>query len=456
MNALVAPFRENASRALAQARGLRTFASFAADQLAFLDALARTGGDVARFDMLGKSFVLVRHPEDVEAVLVKHAKQVGRDDYVKILERALGVGLLTSEGELWKRQRHLMAQAFVPKRIASYADAMVRVGEASLARWQEGAELDVHRETSRLAAEVVSEVLFGTSIEPADIAMVGEALEVLNEFFDNSPESLLPIPKWLPTPRNLRMNRAVANIDTLIYRIVGERRAAAPRDDFLGTLLAAQDDEGVRMSDAQLRDEAVTLFLAGHETTALALAYTLHLLARHPDVEGRLHAELESVLGGRAPTAADVKSLAYTECVLKEAMRLHPPAWTMGRAVLEPFEVRGHALQRGDQVLISQWVLHRDARWFPEPERFDPERFSPERAKAIPRYAYLPFGAGPRVCIGSHFAMMEATLLLALIVQRFRVEPLPGPPLAYAPSVTLRPKGQGLRVRLRGRGLTRC
>ncbi|MBM4359861.1 MAG: cytochrome P450 [Deltaproteobacteria bacterium] len=455
MNALLTPLREVASQATARVRGFGTFTNFAADQLDFLQRLAASSGDVARFEMLARSFVLVRHPDDVELILVKHAKCVGRDEYVRVLKRALGLGLLTSEGDLWKRQRHLMAQAFVPKRIASYAEVMVQVGEASLARFRDGDEVELHRETSRLAAEVVSEVLFGAGITPDEIAMVGESLEVLNDFFANSPESILSIPKWVPTPRNVRMNRAMARVDELIFRIVRERRAAVPREDFLGTLLAAQDDAGVRMSDAQLRDEAVTLFLAGHETTALALAYTLHLLARHPEVERLLLAELEAVLGPRAPTVADVKALPYLECVLKESMRLFPPAWTMGREVLEPFEVRGHTLRKGEQILISQWVMHHDERWFPDPEAFDPERFSPARAKSIPKYAYLPFGAGPRVCIGSHFAMLEATLLLALIVRRFHVELLPGQRLDFAPSVTLRPKGQGLRVRLRERQTAR-
>lgn len=441
-----------AGRALEFGRGLQTFAAFSRDQLGFLARLGDAGEEVVRFEMLGRVFYLVRHPEHVEAVLVEHARGMGRDDYVQVLERALGLGLLTSDGELWRRQRRLMAQAFVPKRIATYAEAMVRITDRALARFRDGAELELHREMARLAAEVVAEVLFGTSVDAREIAMVGESLDTLNEFFANTPEAVLRFPRWVPTPRNRRMNRAVERIDALIYRIVRERRLCEPRDDLLGTLLAAQDDDGVRMSDAQLRDEAVTLFLAGHETTALALSYALYLLGKHPEVAQRLQAELDAVLGGRAPTAADVKALPFTECVLKEAMRLYPPAWTMGREALEPLTLGGHAIPKGAQLLVSQWVLHRDPRWFPNPKVFDPERFGPERAKTIPRHAYLPFGAGPRVCIGSHFAMLEATLLLVRLLQRFVFELVPGQrPLDFAPSVTLRPRGHGLRARLRAR-----
>jgi cytochrome P450 len=273
----------------------------------------------------------------------------------------------------------------------------------------------------------------------------------VNAFFASSPEALLKIPARVPTPRNRRFAKAMRELDGLLFRIIAERRKAPPRDDLLGTLLAAQDDDGARMSDAQLRDEAITLFLAGHETTALALAHTLYLLARHPEIERKLHDELRTVLGDRLPTAADVRALPYTERVLKEAMRLYSPAWATGREVTEPVEIRGATMPRGAQVFLSQWVVHHDARWFPDPERFDPERFAPERIKALPRYAYFPFGGGPRICIGNHFAMMEATLMLALIVGRWQLALEPGQHLALAPSVTLRQRGPGLRVRLRAR-----
>jgi cytochrome P450 len=272
-------------------------------------------------------------------------------------------------------------------------------------------------------------------------------MEVVNEFFSGSPEAMLNIPKWVPTPRNVRMNRAVATLDRVVYDIIAQRREGQPRNDLLGTLLAARDDDGAGMSDGQLRDEVMTLFLAGHETTSLALAHALYLLSLNHAALRRLHDEISQVLQGRLPTADDVRSLPFTEWVLKETMRLYPPAWATGRETTEPYELRGHTIPVGSQLMSSQWIVHRDARWYPDPERFDPERWSPERAKDIPRYAYFPFGGGPRVCIGNHFAMMEATLLLAMIVQRFRVELLPGERLELAPAVTLRQKGEGLRVR---------
>lgn len=428
--------------------GVRNLARFARDQLGLLREMADRHGDVVLIRLLGRPFFLINHPDDVEAVLVKHARIMLRDEYVVILERALGKGLLTSDGELWKRQRKLMAQAFVPKRIHSYGAAMVRVTETSLRPWRDGDVVNLHAEMSRITMDVVADVLFGASVSRDEQRTVSESMEIINEFFANSPEAIVKLPAWVPTPRNRRVTRAVAAIDELIYRIIARRRAGEQRDDLLGTLLAAQDDEGTRMSDEQLRDEAITLFLAGHETTALTLAHTLYLLSKHPEVARALHAELESVLGGRAPTADDVRALPYTERVLKESMRLFPPAWTTGRECAEDVEIGGYHIPKGAQILTSQWVVHRDPRWFPNPEGFDPDRWTPERSKQIPRYAYFPFGGGPRVCIGNHFAMMEATLILAMVLQRWRVELLPGQTLELQPSVTLRQKGPGLRVRL--------
>ena len=436
--------------------GIRNLARFATNQLGFLRELAEKHGDVVHIRMLGGRWFLISNPEDIEALLVTNAKIMGRDDYSDVLSRALGMGLLTSEGELWKRQRRLMSQAFVPKRIQTYADAMVRVTEDALRPWRHGTEVNLHGEMSRVTMEVVAAVLFGASISPADGETVRSSMEVVNEFFANSPEAIFKIAEWIPTPRNVRMRRAVAKIDALIYRIIGARRASGEaRDDLLGTLLAAQDDDGAKMDDKQLRDEAVTLFLAGHETTALALAHTLFLLSMHPEVERKLHAEIVAVLGDRAPTAADVKTLVYTERVVKESMRLYPPAWTTGREALEDVTVRGHRIPKGAQILLSQWVVHRDARWFPNPEGFDPDRWLPERARTLPRFAYFPFGGGPRVCIGNHFAMMEATLILVLIVRRWQVDLVAGQRLELKPSVTLRQKGPGLRVRLTERAAKR-
>ncbi len=427
--------------------GARNLVRFVRGQLPWLQGLAAQHGDIVQMKMLGVWWFIISHPDDIERVLVKDARVMQRDAGIEIVRRVLGRGLLTSEGDLWKRQRKLMSQAFAPKRIADYATAMVRVGDVALGRWRDGATTNLHKEMSRLTMEVVADVLFGASMDAVDVADVGGAMEVANEFFSGSPEAMLRVPKWVPSPRNVRMNRAVATLDRVVYDIIARRRDGQPRSDLLGTLLAARDDDGVGMSDVQMRDEVMTLFLAGHETTSLALAHALYLLSSSPDIERRLHDEIHAVLGQRLPTADDARSLPFTEQVLKETMRLYPPAWATGRETTEPYEIRGHSIPVGSQIMASQWIVHRDARWYPDPERFDPDRWSPARAKEIPRYAYFPFGGGPRVCIGNHFAMMEATLLLAMIVQRFHIELLPNQKLELAPAVTLRQKGEGLLVR---------
>jgi len=289
--------------------GVRNLLRFVRGQLPWLTGLADKHGDLVRMKMLGTWWFIVSHPDDIERMLVKDARVMQRDAGIDIVRRVLGHGLLTSEGDLWKRQRKLMSQAFTPKRIADYATAMVRVGDVALRRWRDGATTNLHQEMSRLTMEVVADVLFGASMSTADVEAVGGAMEIANEFFSGSPEAMLKIPKWVPTPRNIRMNRAVATLDRVVYEIIAHRRAGEPKGDLLGTLLAARDDDGAGMSDGQLRDEVMTLFLAGHETTSLALAHALYLLSLNPAIERRLHDEIVSVLGGRLPTADDARSL---------------------------------------------------------------------------------------------------------------------------------------------------
>jgi cytochrome P450 len=432
--------------------GVRNTARFVSNPLTWLRNTADRYGDVVSLRLLGQAWCLISHPDDIERILVKEARIMKREDGIDIVRRVLGQGLLTSEGDLWKRQRKLMSQAFSPKRIQDYGSAMVRVADESLELWKSGEVTNLHEEMARTTMRVVADVLFGASMQAEDVETVGSSLEVLNEFFSGSPEALLRVPKWVPTPRNGRVNRAVATLDRVVSDIIARRRAGEQRNDLLGTLLAARDDDGSGMSDAQLRDEVLTLFLAGHETTSLTLSHTLYLLSKHPAIERQVYDEVTKVLGGRLPTADDVRALTFTDWVLKEAMRLYPPAWATGRENTEPFELRGQTIPVVTQLIASQWVVHRDARWLPNPEGFDPTRWAPERAKEVPRYAYFPFGGGPRVCIGNHFAMMEATLLLALIVQRFRVELVAGERLFLKPAVTLRQQGRGLQVRMVARG----
>ena len=428
--------------------GVRNILRFTTLQLRWLRQMADEHGDLVPVKMLGQQWFIVSHPEDIEKMLVKDARVMVRDRGIDIVRRVLGNGLLTSEGDLWKRQRKLMAQAFTPKRIHDYGAAMVRVADVALARWNNGSTINLHREMARVTIEVVADVLFGAGMSTEDVEAVAGAIETANEYFSGSPEAMLKLPKWLPTPRNVRTNRAVETLDRVVLDIIARRRAGAPREDLLGTLLAARDDDGLGMEDVQLRDEVMTLFLAGHETTSLALSHALYLLSKHPDVTRRLHEEVTRVLGDRLPTADDARALTFTDWVIKETMRLYPPAWATGRETTETYALRGVTIPKGAQLVCSQWIVHRDARWFPNPEGFDPDRWSPARAKDIPRFAYFPFGGGPRVCIGNHFAMLEATLLLALVVQRFRVELVAGQRLELAPAVTLRQKGPGLLVRI--------
>lgn len=419
---------------------MRNLVRFVRDQLGFLREMTDRHGDVVEMRMLGRPWILVNHPDDVERVLVKEHAKLERDEYASVLERALGKGLLTSDGELWKRQRRLAARAFTPKRIRGYGDRMVEVTAAGLDRWRDGEVIDLHAEMSRVTMEVVADALFGVGVSPRDVDTVRDSMEEINAFFANSPEALMRLPPRVPTPRNRRMSAAIAAIDALLFRIIEERRRdPEERDDLLGALLAARDDDGSAMDDAQLRDECVTLFLAGHETTALALAHVFFLLSKHPAVGRRMQAEIDGALGGRRARSDDAKALPYTRQVIEEAMRLYPPAWITGRAVAEPITLRGREIPVGAQLVVSQWIVHRDPRWWDDPEGFDPDRFAPGAAKERPRFAYFPFGGGPRVCIGNHFAMLEAILLTATIAQRYRLDLVPGERLEFDPSVTLRP-----------------
>lgn len=432
--------------------GLRSVARFVRRPLAFLQSLAEKHGDVVDLPMLGKPWTFLFHPDDVESLLVANASELVRDDYAQVLKRALGEGLLTSDGELWKRQRRLTATAFTPKRIRDYADAMARVTASGLTRWKDGQRVYLHEEMSHLTLEVVADVLFGASISQEDFETVKEAMEVFNVLFAQSPETVLRIPTWVPTPLHLATRRVTAKLDALIARIIETRRRSGERrNDVLDALIGATDEDGSKMDDKQLRDEVVTLFLAGHETTALALTHALYLLGKHPEVKRRLLAEIDQVVGTRLPTQADVPRLVYTERVIKESMRLYPPAWLTGREVARDITIGKHRLPAKTQVLVSQWIVHRDPRWWPSPEAFDPDRFDPEVVKTRPRFAYFPFGGGPRICVGNHFAMMEAVLMLAITMQRHDVELMPFEELRFAPSVTLRPEGRGLRAVLRDR-----
>lgn len=419
------------------------------DPLNYFTGLARKYGDIAGLRIFNFRLYLINHPDYIEDVLVNHPRKFIKGRVLQANRRVFGKGLLTSEGDFWLRQRRLAQPAFHRARIAGYASTMVEYTERLLHEWQDGEERDIHKEMMRLTMQIVGKTLFDGDVE-RDAQEVGKSLELLLELGANFRRTLL-VPHWLPTPTNIRQERAIRQIEKVLYRIIAEKRASG-RDagDLLSMLLAAQDEDGSRMTDQQLRDETITLFLAGHETTANTLSWTWWLLAQNPAVEARLHAELSEVLAGNAPSLDDLPKLVYTNHVITESLRLYPPAWGTARTAIEDHEIAGYPVPKGSGVSFAQWTVHRDPRWYDAPEEFRPERWEGDLLKRIPKFAYFPFGGGPRQCIGNSFALMEAALILATVAQRFRFRLVEGHPVVPLASITLRPR-HGIRVVLESR-----
>jgi len=425
---------------------LGSLRDFQRDQLAFYSSCARDYGDVVATRFGPLRVLLLYHPDAIEEVLVARNRDFVKSPGVRLLRPLLGDGLLLSEGSVWLRQRRLVQPAFHRQRLAGYGEIMTTYTERRLVDWKDSQVIDVHAEMMALTLQIVGKTLFDADVSDQTVA-VGHAANVLMELFGARLRSFRLLPDWVPTPANLRSGRAIRRLDEVVYRMIAARRSSGEdRGDLLSILLHAQDaDHGTRMTDRQVRDEAMTLFMAGHETTAVALSWTWYLLARHPEVEARLAEELSTVLAGRAPTLADLPKLTYAERVVTESMRLYPPAFVMGRQATRATEVAGHPVARNVIVIMPTWVVHRDPRWFDEPEVFRPERWADERARSLPRYAYFPFGGGPRRCIGNSFATMEAVLVLATIAQRFSLTLVPGQRVTPATHVTLRPE-PGIRM----------
>jgi cytochrome P450 len=420
---------------------LGSLPEFARDIHGFFTSCVRDYGDFVHFRLTGNEAFLLQHSEDIEVVLLtQRANFIKHTFFWKHVTAFFGSGLLTSEGEFWLRQRRLAAPAFHPERIAAYGSVMASYADRLVAPWREGELRDLHRDTMRVTMEIVAKTLFDVDVE--------EEVEEVERAFDRVIREIakrfrrpVRIPDAVPTPGNLRYRRGVALLDRLVERVLAERRERpGDRGDLLSMLMAARDDEGRPMSDRQLRDELVTLFLAGHETTAIALSWTLFLLARHPEAEARLAAEVMGAVGERLPSASDLPRLPFTEAVVKESLRLYPPAHVIGREAIADCEIGGWRVPARATVYFSPWVLHRDSRWFPDPESFRPQRWLDGSAASLPKYAFIPFGGGPRVCIGERFAMMEAVLLLATILRRVRLEMAGPDPTPFA-SITLRPEG---------------
>jgi cytochrome P450 len=423
------------------------------DPLKYFTGIMREYGDLVGLRIFNFRILLLNHPDHIEDVLVNHPRKFIKGRVLQANKRVFGRGLLTSEGDFWLRQRRLAQPAFHRARIAGYASTMVEYTERLLHEWQDGEERDIHKEMMRLTLHIVGKTLFDADVE-RDAQDIGKSMELLLEFGADFRRTLF-VPQWLPTPTNIRVERAIRQIEKVLYRMIAEKRASG-RDagDLLSMLLAAQDEDGSRMTDKQLRDEAITLFLAGHETTANTLSWTWWLLAQNPAVEAKLHAELRSVLAGRAPSLDDLPKLVYTNHIITESMRLYPPAWGTARTAIEDHEIAGYAVPKGSGVSFAQWTVHRDARWYDAPEEFRPERWEGDLLKRLPRFAYFPFGGGPRQCIGNAFALMEAALILATIAQQYRFRLVEGHPVVPLASITLRPR-HGIRVVMESRAMSR-
>jgi len=419
------------------------------DPLKYFTEIIREYGDIVGFRIFNFRILLINHPDHIEDVLVNHPRKFIKGRVLQANKRVFGRGLLTSEGDFWLRQRRLAQPAFHRARIAGYASTMVEYTERLLHQWQDGEERDIHKEMMRLTLQIVGKTLFDADVE-RDAQDIGKSMELLLELGADFRRTLL-IPQWLPTPTNIRLERAIRQIEKVLYRMIAEKRSSG-RDagDLLSMLLAAQDEDGSRMTDKQLRDEAITLFLAGHETTANTLSWTWWLLAQNPAVEAKLHAELRTVLAGRAPSLDDLPKLIYTNHIITESMRLYPPAWGTARTAIEDHEIAGYAVPKGSGVSFAQWTVHRDARWYDAPDEFRPERWEGDLLKRIPRFAYFPFGGGPRQCIGNTFALMETALILATIARQFRFRLVEGHPVVPLASITLRPR-HGIRVVMESR-----
>ena len=412
------------------------------DPLVFFSNLAQQYGDLAYLRMGGEHLFVASNPAVIKDVLVTHNPNFHKSRGLERMKILLGEGLLTSEDAFHLRQRRLMQPAFHRERIAAYASTMVAYADRVRRGWTPGSTLDVAFEMSRLTLLIVGKTLFDADVE-AQARDVGEAMSgLMNSFWT----LMLPFGETLqrlPIPHLRRGREARERLDAIIYGMIRERRAnLGDRGDLLSMLLMAQDDQdrGRGMTDRQIRDEAMTIFLAGHETTANALTWTWYLLSQSPEVERRLHEEIDRVLEGRLPGVADVDRLPYTTRVVTESMRLYPPAWLVGRRAVNEYSIGPYYVPPRSIIIMSQWIVHRDPRYYAEPDRFEPDRWTSEFKAALPRFAYFPFGGGPRQCIGESFAWMELVLLVATLAQQWTFELVAGHPVAPQAAVTLRPK----------------
>ena len=415
----------------------------ASNPILLFEYLIKTYGAVSHYRLAHNHIVFINDPEYIREILINQAPLFIKERTQRRMKILLGEGLITSDGETHMRQRRIAAPAFHRQRIAAYGEMMTTRAITMREEWVEGKEIDIVAEMMRLALQVVARTIFDTDVTE-DVQTINNEVNAIMKLYN----FLIALPRaeallHLPIPGLMRFKRARRHLDAVVHRMIDERRRSGEdRGDLLSMLLASRDEEGdqSRLTDEQVRDEVTTIFLAGYETVANALAWTWLLLAENPEAEAKLHAELDAVLDGRPPTLADVPALQYTEMVLAESMRLYPPAWAMGRQSTAPIELGPWRLPAGTYFFFSQYIMQRTEEYFPDPLRFDPERFTPEAKAMRPKFAYFPFGGGSRQCIGESFAWMEAILLTATLAQHWRLRLVPGQRIEVQPKITLRPK----------------
>ena len=424
--------------------------SLSGNALPFLLASAADYGDLIPLRFFGKRILFVNHPDHIAHVLATCHRQVVKGISRRSDHILLGDGISLSEGNVWRRERRLIQSAFYRERLAAYGADVVALTERTREGWCDGETRDLEVELTKLTMEIVGKTLFGIDAgDNAELATAVSHAMACRAARVKSPQMLLP--DRFPAPTTLRLRQARRRLDAIVQRrIDARRRAADDRDDLLALLLKARDEDGRALSDQQVRDEVVTIFVGGHETVADLLAWTWYLLSQHPEVEASLLAELDATLGGQLPTVADLSRLPYAGMVVSEVLRLYPPASVLTREVITDFAIDGYRVVPGTEIVMSPWVMHRDPRYFADPEAFRPERWADGLASRLPRYAYFPFGGGPRLCIGKAFATMEAMLVLATVVPRVHLALLPGQRVEAEEIPTLHPK-DGLPMVLQSR-----